>query len=401
MSEFPIGVGPQHEGETVRKNDIQVELGGAKVKRFELVTLKGMDEIEDEKVEIIGPDISEMEVGSTHPIAIMIDVAGEQLEKDMEPVIERRDHLYINYMEGIWHMGSRDDIWIRISKDSYEKGLKSLKQFGEIMMVLFTSEMEMIEKMSITFVTDPEKVAELLPEARAIFQARDDRLRGLRDEDVEEFYGCIMCQSFAPKHVCVITPQRTSLCGCITWLDGKAAYKMDPEGSCFAIPRGECLDPVLGNYAGVNEAVAEKSMGSTTECNLYSAFDKPHTGCGCFQTVVFYIPEVDGFGVVNREYSGNTVMGQSFSTLAGEVSGGRQIEGMIGVGIDYLRSPKFLLADGGHKRLMWMPKELKERVQQRLPEDLVDKIATEEDVSNVEELQEFLERVGHPWLAGA
>ena len=142
-------------------------------------------------------------------------------------------------------------------------------------------------------------------------------------------------------------------------------------------------------------------MGSTTECNLYSAFDKPHTGCGCFQTVVFYIPEVDGFGVVNREYSGNTVMGQSFSTLAGEVSGGRQIEGMIGVGIDYLRSPKFLLADGGHKRLMWMPKELKERVQQRLPEDLVDKIATEEDVSNVEELQEFLERVGHPWLAGA
>jgi acetyl-CoA decarbonylase/synthase complex subunit beta len=176
---------------------------------------------------------------------------------------------------------------------------------------------------------------------------------------------------------------------------------MDPEGSCFAIQRGECLDPVLGNYAGVNEAVAEKSMGSTTEVYLYSAFDKPHTGCGCFQTVVFYIPEVDGFGVVHREYSGNTVMEQSFSTLAGEVSGGRQVEGMIGVGIDYLRSPKFLLADGGHKRLMWMPKELKERVQHRLPEDLVDKIATEEDVSNVEELQEFLERVGHPWLAGA
>ena len=400
MSEFPIGVGPQHEGETVRKGDIQVELGGTKVKRFELVTLKGMDEVEDGKVEIIGPDISEMEVGSTHPIAVMIDVAGEHLEQDMEPVIERRNHLYINYMEAIWHMGSREDIWIRVSKDAYEKGLRSFKQFGEILMTLFTSEMEMIEKISITFVTDPGKVAELLPKAQAIFRSRDERLRGMRDEDVEDFYGCIMCQSFAPKHVCVITPERTSLCGCITWLDGKAAFKMDPEGSCFRIEKGECLDAVLGSYSGVNAAVEERSMGSSLEFNLYSAFEKPHTGCGCFQTVVFYIPEVDGFGVVHREYSGDTVIGQSFSTLAGEVSGGRQIEGMVGVGIDYLRSPKFMLADGGHKRLMWMPKELKERVQERLPEGLADKIATEEDVSNVEELQEFLERVGHPWLVG-
>jgi acetyl-CoA decarbonylase/synthase complex subunit beta len=401
MSEFPIGVGPQHEGETVRKGDIQVELGGMSVKRFELVTLKGMDEIEHEEIEIIGPDIPDMEVGSTHPIAIMIDVAGEQLEKDMEPVIERRDHLYINYMEGVWHMGSRDDIWIRISKESYEKGLRSFRQFGEILMLLFTSEMEMIEKIAITFVTDPKTVEELLPQAQAVFQARDDRLRGMRDEDVEEFYGCIMCQSFAPQHVCVISPERTSICGCITWLDGKAAFKMDPEGSCFRIEKGECLDPVLGSYSGVNEAVAEKSMGASSEFYLYSAFDKPHTGCGCFQTVVFYIPEVDGFGVVQREYSGDTVIGQSFSTLAGEVSGGRQIEGMIGVGIDYLRSPKFLLADGGHKRIVWMPKELKERVQDRLPEGLADKIATEDDVSSVDELQEFLERVGHPLLTAA
>jgi len=399
MSEFPIGVGPQHEGETVRKGDIQVELGGVKTKRFELVTLKKMDEVEHEKVNVIGPDISEMEVGSTHPVAIMIDVAGEQLEKDMEPVIERRDHLYINYMEGVWHMGSRDDIWIRVSKESFEKGLKSFQTFGEILMLLFTSEMEMIEKIAITFVTDPQKVEELLPMSQQVYKARDDRLRGMRDEEVQDFYGCIMCQSFAPQHVCVITPERTSICGCITWLDGKAAYKMDPEGSCFRIEKGECLDPELGSYSGVNQAVAEKSMGASTEFYLYSAFEKPHTGCGCFQTVVFYIPEVDGFGVVNREYGGDTVIGQSFSELAGEVSGGRQVEGMIGVAIDYLRSPKFLVADGGHKRIVWMPKELKERVQERFPEGLADQIATEEDVSNVEELAEFLQRVHHPWLA--
>ena len=175
---------------------------------------------------------------------------------------------------------------------------------------------------------------------------------------------------------------------------------MDPEGPNFRIDKGECLDPVLGLYSGVNEAVAEKSMGASTEFYLYSAFDKPHTGCGCFQCVLFYIPEVDGFGVVHREYAGTTPTGETFSSLAGEVSGGRQIEGMIGIGITFLRSPKFMQADGGHNRLMWMPKELKDRVQEDFPEGIADKVATDEDVSSVEELEEFLNRVGHPWLAG-
>ncbi len=400
MAEFSIGVGPQFEGESVRKADLQVELGGPKVKRFERATVKEMDEVEDEKVTLIGPDMSEMEEGSTHPFAITIDVAGEDLEKDMEVVIERRIHMYLNYMEGIWHMGSRDDIWVRVSQDSYEKGFKTFQEFGDILILLFTSEMEMIEKMSVTFVTDPQKTDELLADAQEIYKQRDQRTKGMRDEDVDVFYGCILCQSFAPQHVCIITPERPSICGCLSWLDGKAAYKMDPEGPNFRVEKGECLDPVLGHYSGVDEAVAEKTMGASTEFYLYSAFDKPHSGCGCFQTVLFYIPEVDGFGVVHREYPDETVTGESFSTMAGEVSGGRQIEGMIGIGIDYLRSPKFMLADGGHKRLMWIPKELKERVKEGIPEEFLDKIATEEDVNNVEELEGFLSRVGHPWLAG-
>ena len=400
MTEFSIGVGPQFEGETVRKADFYVELGGGKTKRFELATLKAMDEVENEKVEVIGPDFSEMEEGSTHPIAIMIDVAGEELEKDMEPVIERRIHMYVNYMEGVWHMGSRDDIWLRIHKDSYNQGFNTFKEFGDILITLFTAEIDMIEHIAITFVTDPQKVEELLVNAREIYEVRDARVRGMTDEEVDYFYGCILCQSFAPQHVCVISPERQSICGCISWLDGKAAFKMDPEGPNFRIDKGECLDPVLGLYSGVNEAVAEKSMGASTEFYLYSAFDKPHTGCGCFQCVLFYIPEVDGFGVVHRECGGTTPTGETFSSLAGEVSGGRQIEGMIGIGITFLRSPKFMQADGGHNRLMWMPKELKDRVKEDFPEGIADKVATDEDVSSVEELEEFLNRVGHPWLTG-
>lgn len=394
MSEFSVGVGPQYEGETVRKNDLHVELGGPQVKRFELVTIRDEDEVEDEKVEIIGPDISEMEEGSSHPFALVIDVAGEDLEKDMETVLERRIHSYANYIEGLWHMGSRDDIWIRLNKDSYKAGFQSLKEFGDILMLLFTSEVESIEKIAVTFVTDEATIMELLPNAREVYKARDDRVRGMKEEDVEDFYACIMCQSFAPQHICIMTPERASICGCMTWLDGKAAYKMDPEGPIFRVDKGECLDEELGQYAGVNEVAAERTMGASTEVSLHSAFESPHTGCGCFQSVLFYIPEVDGFGVVHREYSGETPIGQTFSTLAGEVSGGRQIEGMIGIGIDYLRSPKFIQADGGHERLVWMPKELKERVKDGLPEGVYEKIATEEEVTNVDELEEFVGQSG-------
>ena len=65
---------------------------------------------------------------------------------------------------------------------------------------------------------------------------------GIHDEDVDLFYGCSLCQSFAPTSVCVITPDRIALCGAINWFDGRAAAKVDPEGPQFAIEKGECLD---------------------------------------------------------------------------------------------------------------------------------------------------------------
>jgi len=90
-----------------------------------------------------------------------------------------------------------------------------------------------------------------------------------------------------------------------------------------------------------------------------------------------------------------------FSGLAGEASGGRQSEGMLGMAISYLRSKKFLKTDGGVKRIVWMPKIIKDQVKDVLEEaGMWDKIATEEDVKSVDELTEFLNRVGHPWVTG-
>lgn len=398
---FPVDVGPQYEGEVIRKADMHVEFGGPNVRsKFELVTLKGMDEVENEKIEIIGPDMKDMQVGGSYPLGLMIDVAGEKLEKDMEPVLERRIHLYANYIEGLYHMNQRDDIWVRISKDSYNKGLNSLEEIGKILMFLFTSELDVIEKISITFVTDEKKVEEFIAKAREIYKARDERARGLKEEDVEEFYSCALCQSFAPTHICIATPERVANCGAISWFDGRAAYKLDPEGPVQEVKKGECLDPIRGEYSGCNELAGVKSMGTYSRVYLHSAFEHPHTSCGCFQAIWFYIPEVDAFGLVHRDFVGPTVVGVPFSTMAADTSGGRQVEGFLGIALEYLRSPKFLQADGGIRRCVWMPKEIKEKYKDAIPEDLFDKIATEEDVKSVDELVEFLNRVGHPWIKG-
>jgi acetyl-CoA decarbonylase/synthase complex subunit beta len=406
--EFHADIGPQYEGEVIRKEDLYIEFGGPKsAHKFELATVKNPDDIEHEKIEIIGPDIGDLQPydeekgGGTYPIAILVDVAGGELDKDAEAIIERRIHMFTNMVEGWYHMNQRQDTWMRLSKTAYKKGFTSLRELGEIYILLYTSEMPIIEKIQITIITDEAKIKELYPHALQVYAARDERARKLNDEDVDTFYGCVLCQSFAPTHCSIITPNRIANCGAINWFDGRAAAKIDPEGPIFAIPKGELIDPVKGEYSGVNAVEAEKSLGNYDRVYLYSAFEHPHTSCGCFEAIVYYIPETDAFGVVHREYKGETVIGETFSHMAGETSGGKQIEGRLGTGLQQLRSPKFIQADGGLARIVWMPKELKERFKDVLDaKGLYDKIASEEDVKNVDELLAFLDKVGHPWLKG-
>ncbi len=397
FSDIPVDVGVVYEGERIRKKDMYVELGGPKVDRkFELLRVRPPEEVEDEKIEVIGPDLKDMEEGKSYPFGILIKVSGEKLEELYEGVMERRIHEYCNYVQGFMHLNQRYDIWCRVGKKSFNKGFNSLVFLGKVLIRLFKSEFPMIEKMQVTFITDAEKIEPYYEEALKIYEARDARVRGLRDEDVDVFYGCTLCQSFAPTHCCVITPERYANCGAISWLDGRAAVAIDPKGPIFEIPKGECLDPVKGEYSGANEAVAKKTFGAVSRVWLYTAFGYPHTSCGCFEGAAFYIPEVDGFGIVHRGFKGITVNGLTFGQIADSTAGGRQVDGFHGLSIEYMRSRKFLQADGGWKRVVWLPSELKERVKDAIPQELYDKIATEKDVSNVEELREFLKERGHP-----
>jgi acetyl-CoA decarbonylase/synthase complex subunit beta len=394
--EFPFEISPMFEGERVRKDDMYIELAGPKSKGFELVNAVGIDEIEDGKFTLIGPDISEMEEGGRYPLAMIYRIAGELVEPDLEAIVERRNHDFQNYIQGVMHLNQRYDVWLRINKDSIAKGLNSFEQIAKATMMLFRNELPFIEKIEATYITDMEKVKEELAKAMERYAARDERTRNLHDEDVDTFYGCSLCQSFAPTSVCVITPDRIALCGAINWFDGRAAAKVDPEGPQFPIEKGELLDEIGGEYSGVNEMAVSLSGGEYNRIKIHSFFEFPHTSCGCFEVVGFYMPEVDGIGWVDRDYTGMAPNGLAFSTMAGQTGGGKQVIGFLGVGVNYFRSPKFILADGGWNRVVWMPKFLKDKVLADIPEDIVDKVATEEDAQDLDTLKEFLKEKDHP-----
>jgi len=398
FEDIPVDVGVVYEGERIRRKDLYVEFGGPNCPfKFELVRARKMEEVEDGKITIVGPDIKDLEEGTRyHPLGILVEVAGKEVEEELEGVIERRIHEFCNYIQGFMHLNQRYDIWLRLSKKSYQKGLNSFEFIGKVLIRLFKSELPFIEKIQVTFITDPEKVKEWYEKALKVYEARDARARGLKDEEVDTFYGCTLCQSFAPTHVCVITAQRYSNCGAISWFDARAAARVDPKGPIFPIPKGECLDEFRGEYEGVNKAVREKSLGAIERVWLYTAFGYPHTSCGCFEAAAFYIPEVDGFGIVHRGFRGETPNGLTFVAVADATAGGRQVDGFHGISFEYMRSPKFLQADGGWYRVVWAPSEVIERVKDFIPQELIGKIATEKDVSNLEELKKFLMERGHP-----
>ena len=397
FDDIPVDVGIVYEGERIRKDDMYIELGGLKIDhKFELVRTRGMDEIEDGKISIVGPDIKEMKEGDSYPFGLYIEVAGKKIETDLEGVIERRIHDFTNFIEGFMHLNQRYDIQMRLSKKSFKRGLNSFQIIGKVLQRLYKSELPIIERIQITFITDPDKVKKTYEEAIKVYDARDAKARGLKDDDVDEFYGCSLCQSFAPTHCCFITPQRYSNCGAISWFDGRAAASVDPKGPIFAVKKGELIDPFRGEYTGVNASAKERSLGEVTRVWLYTAFGHPHTSCGCFEGVAFYIPEVDGLGIVHRDFKGKTVNGLPFSTLADSTAGGRQVDGFHGISIEYMRSPKFLQVDGGWNRIVWIPSSVKERVKDFIPKEVVDKIATENDAETIDQLKTFLQEKEHP-----
>ncbi len=402
----PVSYGPAFEGERVRGDDIYLEAGGGRTHAVELVTSADMDKVTDGKIEVVGPDVTDVEPGSQLPLAIYVEVAGREMQDDFEPILERQIHHLINYAQGTMHIGQRDIAWLRVSKQAVEKGFK-LSNLGDILHAKFHQDFGTIfDKVQITIYTEEDKVNEILEKARGIYKQRDDRIAGMTDEDTDPFYSCTLCQSFAPNHVCIVTPERTGLCGAYNWLDCKASFEINPTGPNQPVPKGDVIDAKFGQWKGTNEFVAKASRGNVTIVDAYSIMRNPMTSCGCFECIAAVLPSCNGIMTVDRDTSVMTPCGMKFTTLAGTVGGGNVTPGFVGHSKYYITSKKFILAEGGLKRMVWMPKSLKEEIKERfltraeelgIP-DLLDRIADETVATTEEEVLAYITEKKHPAL---
>ncbi len=404
---IPVSYGPAFEGERVRGEDIAMECGGGRTHAVEWVTSLPMDEVEDGKVVLIGPDLDQTEPPGRLPIAIVAEVAGRQMQEDFEPILERQIHHLINYAQGVMHIGQRDIAWIRISKGAVEKGFR-FSHLGKILHAKFHQDFGAIfDKVQVKIYTDKEKVDQILAQAREVYQKRDIRIEGMTDETIDTFYSCTLCQSFAPSHVCVISPERTGLCGAYNWMDCKASFEINSTGPNQPVPKGEIIDEKLGQWKGVNDFLYKASRQKFDHYNFYSLMYDPMTTCGCCECIAAVLPMCNGVMTVNRDYPGMTPCGMKFTTLAGSVGGGAMTPGFVGHSKYNITQRKWLAGDGGIKRLVWMPKMLKDEVRERLIRrsqeigipDLIDRIADETIGTTEEEILPFLTEKNHPALS--
>lgn len=408
VSEVPIPVpySPAFEGERIRKDDMYVEFGGQRTPAFEWLRMRETSDVEDGKVEVIGDDIDSVKPGAKMPLGIVVEVAGRKMQEDFEPVLERQVHTFMNEAQGLWHMGQRDIIWVRISKQAAEAEFR-LEHIGKILHAMYHDQYSnILDKVQVKIYTDEKQVLELHKQATEVYAARDKRIAGMKDEDVDTFYSCTLCQSFAPDHVCVISPERPGLCGAYSWLDCRAAYEISPAGANQPIPKGNCIEQKVGQWDKVNDFVVKASGGNVERMSQYSMITDPMTSCGCFECIAAVLPSTGGIMIVNREYPEMTPCGMKFSTLAGTVGGGRQTPGFIGHSKRYIISEKFISAEGGIRRIVWMPTMLKEEIKDALVgrakalglggEEFLSRIADETNATTEEEVMEFINKAGHP-----
>ncbi len=406
---IPVSVSPAFEGERIRKEDMHCEFGGQRTPAFEWIRMRDISEVEDGAVEVVGADIDSVEDGGKLPLGIIVEIAGRKMQEDFEPVLERQIHTFLNEAQGIWHMGQRDINWVRISKDAAKAGFK-LEHFGKLLHAKYHDEYSsIVDKVQVKIYTDEKQVVALRQQAQAVYAERDARLAGMQDEDVETFYSCTLCQSFAPNHVCVVSPERPGLCGAYSWLDCRAAFEITPSGPNQPISKGNCIEPTVGQWDRVNEFVLKASGSNIERMSQYSMIVDPMTSCGCFECIAAVLPSTGGIMIVNREFSEMTPCGMKFSTLAGTVGGGQQTPGFIGHSKHYINSKKFIAAEGGIQRIVWMPKMLKEEIKDALikraaelglgGEDFLAKIADETTATTEEEVLEFITKNEHPVTA--
>jgi acetyl-CoA synthase len=250
------------------------------------------------------------------------------------------------------------------------------------------------------------QIQSIREKAQTIYEKRDKRLGSLSDEDVDTFYTCNLCQTIAAGHLCVISPEHPGVCGAVDWMDARAAVSIQPVGSNKAVKKEGLLDAQIGQWESINQIARQESGGEITAYSLYSLMQDPGSACGDFECITAMLPLSNGIMVIEHTYEGMTPSGMDWAMLSEMVGAGTPIPGFLGHSKRALSTHKFISAEGGWRRIVWMNHALREELRPMLETlaaeegvpGFVDMIATEQNGESEEEILPYLEEAGHPAL---
>jgi len=398
LPELPLNYSTDFSGQTVHDDSC-----GACLTGVELVATG--ENIVDGRVTLIGPDL-DIAAKDNQPYAMIIEVSGREMQPDFEPVLERQIETILNDADGIMHRGQRSMVTLRIAQKAIDKGLK-LHHFGEILHARLHNEFgNILSRVQISITTEPAQIQAIQEKAQAVYEKRDKRLGSLVDEDVDTFYTCNLCQTIAAGHLCIISPEHPGVCGAVDWMDARAAVSIQPVGSNKAVKKEGLLNAQIGQWDSVNQIARQESGGAITAYSLYSLMQDPGSACGDFECITAMLPLSNGVMVIEHSYEGMTPSGMDWTMLYEMIGAGAPMPGFLGHSKRAMGTLKFISAEGGWRRIVWMNHSLREELRPVLEAlaaeaglpGFVDMIATEQKSIDEDEILLFLESAGHPVL---
>ncbi|WP_456371095.1 hypothetical protein [Geoglobus sp.] len=331
---------------------------GKELKGFELVEV---GEVESEGIEVVGE--------CDGFLGIHVIVSG--VSDDAAQAIESLFSEVINRMKGVEYRFRKENVRIMVSNES--ENLFTPECVGKVIFEAVKA-IPAVEGVKVRIVCDGAEFERVVEKSSRIHAEREDRAGRLSEGDVDTFYGCISCQVYLPNHVCIITPERPSPCGTI-YSEAKSAEELKLVHYYFPVEKGEEIDGEKGEYAGVNRTVQEKSDFRIERVKLHSVLENPPSTGNYAEAIVFYMPEEDGFGIVDRSYRKKTPIGLTFDEME-KLIVGQQVEGFAGVSFAYIRSRSFLKGDGGWGRVRWVSPNVYDFIMEFLPDDVLRRIRT-------------------------
>ncbi len=306
-------------------------------------------------------------------IGIMIEIGDKRLDVSTSEYIEKDALRGISTITGLRAEQSKEGkFFVHCAK-----GVKADASIvAEALQRWILYEFPYLENIHIRILTgdDVKKVRAAVDEFRA---QRQKVVREESDDTVNYFHYCLECQPFSKDHVCIITPDRPPMCGRDRLMQKAAALfgvsrhpwkrrELEEQEIRGTIAVRNAIDVKKGEYSEVNQAIERLSPSHIKRVQLHGLKEFPHTSCGCFQFLVFWIESLQGIGIMERDYQGEAPEGFTWDKLA-NAAGGKQTPGIVGVSRNYLRSKRFMQGEGGGDAVRWVSPRAFEVLKDLLP----------------------------------